>query len=276
MRGAGKQSRMSARWIALLGAAACAVALALFAHGRSAVGPAPGSASIPPGAEAEVRRLRAEVARLEAALGRAQEQGHALEEEADWLREELHDLRAGAPIDGEASDAADVVFDEAALLAAGFDPEDLEALRERLDAIALERLYLQDAAEREGWRGTRRWREERLALDAALYGLREEFGEELFDWGLYASERPNRVQVKSVLRGSAAERAGIEAGDVIVAYDDQRIFRGKDLRAAVESGRPGQSTEVRVLRDGSTHRVFVPGGPLGVRFEPTVMRPPLR
>jgi hypothetical protein len=270
---------MSARWIALLGAAAGTVALALFALARSGVSPAPGSASLPPGAEAEVRSLRAEVTRLETALVRAQEQAHALEEEAGWLREELDDLRAGAPVDGEAGDArgaADVVFDEAALLAAGFDPEDLEALRERLDAIALERLYLQDAALREGWRGTRRWREEHLALDAAFYGLREEFGEELFDWGLYASERPNRVQVRSVLRGSAAEKAGIEAGDVIVAYDDQRIFRGRDLLAAVKSGRAGQSTELRLLRDGSAHRVFVPGGPLGVRFEPTVMRPPLR
>jgi hypothetical protein len=271
---------MSGRWIVLLVVAVCGVGLAAFLREPSEIEPVRPSAPAPAATKsAELRRHRAEVAHLEAELAAANEQRRALEEERDWLLEELRDLReTAAPEQGaqEVEDDTEAGFDVEALLAAGFDPVEIDELRERLDAIALERLYLRDAAQREGWLGTQRWRRERRALDATVLELRDELGEDLFDWGLYAGGQANRVQVSSVLRDSAAAEAGIEAGDLIVEYDGQRILQGKDLRAGVVSGRAGQPTEVLIQRDGTTHRLFVPRGPLGVRFEAIVLRPPPR
>jgi hypothetical protein len=270
---------MSGRWILLLGVAVCGVGLAVFLREPSKVEPARPPAPAPTAASGELRQQRADIARLEAELAWADEQRRALEEERDWLREELRDLRETTTIEQETDDdegGSEVGFDVEALLEAGFDPAEIDELRERLDAIALERLYLRDAAQREGWLGTPRWRQERRSLDAALLGLRDELGEELFDWGLFASNQANRVQVSSVLRDSAAAEAGIETGDLIIEYDGQRVLQGRDLRAGVVSGRAGQPTEVLVRRDGTTHRLFVPRGPLGVRFETIVLKPPPR
>lgn len=62
-------------------------------------------------------------------------------------------------------------------------------------------------------------------------------------------------QVEAVERGSPAERAGIAAGDVIVAFD------GKDLRAGripMNSVlRPGNTVQVRLTRDRRTRQVSV-------------------
>ncbi len=264
---------MSGRWIVVVGAVACTLALAFLQLGRSSEPEA--GASSEAGAT-EVAKLRAEVARLEVELAQAAEQEQRLQEEGDWLREELHDLQAEFLVEEGAARDEEVValeLDKALLLDAGLDPGDLEALRERLDAIALERLYLRDEAEREGSRGSKRWHRERRALELSRSELRDEFGDELFDWGLYASEQVNRVKVKSVLRGSPAEEAGLRAGDAILEYDGNRIFRAKDLREGARGGSPGRPTEVLVWRDGGTHRLFLPRGPLGIMIEPSTMRP---
>jgi S1-C subfamily serine protease len=56
--------------------------------------------------------------------------------------------------------------------------------------------------------------------------------------------------VQEVVVGSAAEKAGIEVGDVIVSVDGQRIKSASDLRNTVGLKRSGDSVRVEVIRDG--------------------------
>ena len=56
--------------------------------------------------------------------------------------------------------------------------------------------------------------------------------------------------VQEVVDGSAAEKAGIEVGDVIVSVDGQRIKSASDLRNTVGLKRSGDSVRVDVIRDG--------------------------
>jgi len=56
--------------------------------------------------------------------------------------------------------------------------------------------------------------------------------------------------VAQVLPNSPAQRAGLQAGDVIVAYDGHAIAKADDLPRLVAATPMGQSATVKVLRDG--------------------------
>ncbi|MEO8225616.1 MAG: Do family serine endopeptidase, partial [Gammaproteobacteria bacterium] len=56
--------------------------------------------------------------------------------------------------------------------------------------------------------------------------------------------------VQEVVDGSAAEKAGIEVGDVIVAVDGQNIKSASELRNTVGLKRSGDQVRVDVLREG--------------------------
>jgi serine protease Do len=56
------------------------------------------------------------------------------------------------------------------------------------------------------------------------------------------------VLVRSVMRGSAAERAGLKAGDVVTRVGDARVAAPVDVSGRLRSGR-GQSVSLGVLRD---------------------------
>jgi len=161
-----------------------------------------------------------------------------------------------------------------ALVEAGFDPGEVDAYRMRVADLQMERLYLADRAAREGWMGTDRFRKENAALSDDLTSTRDEFGDDLVDWALYSSGRPNRVQVASVIAGSPAAAAGITTGDIIFAYADGRVFGVNDLQQSTREGRVGETARVEVVRGEETVRVSVPRGPLGVRLRPTRVKPP--
>jgi len=61
--------------------------------------------------------------------------------------------------------------------------------------------------------------------------------------------------VTQVEPGSPAEQAGIEAGDVVVAIDDQSIDSSADLRNTVGLVRAGQSVTVTAIHDGERRTV---------------------
>jgi Do/DeqQ family serine protease len=56
--------------------------------------------------------------------------------------------------------------------------------------------------------------------------------------------------VQEVVAGSAAERAGVEVGDVIVSVDGQRIKSASDLRNTIGLKRSGDRVRLDVIRDG--------------------------
>jgi serine protease Do len=60
----------------------------------------------------------------------------------------------------------------------------------------------------------------------------------------------NGALVATVSPGGAADKAGLEPGDVIVAYNGKPVRNQDELVQAVVATRPGTTVPVRVVRDG--------------------------
>jgi putative serine protease PepD len=63
------------------------------------------------------------------------------------------------------------------------------------------------------------------------------------------------ARVVSVVAGSAADTAGIVAGDVIVSFDGTTIDNAADLVVAVQRRRPGDRVQLSTVRDGDSKRM---------------------
>jgi serine protease Do len=63
--------------------------------------------------------------------------------------------------------------------------------------------------------------------------------------------------VADVVKGSPAEKAGIQRGDVIVSYNKKEVNEARDLSAMVAQTQVGQNTPVVVLRNGTEHDLTV-------------------
>jgi len=61
------------------------------------------------------------------------------------------------------------------------------------------------------------------------------------------------LRLASVLPGTAAARAGLQDGDVVVRLGDQPINAFEDLRRLLAQKRPGDAVSVVYLRDGEDH-----------------------
>ncbi len=66
----------------------------------------------------------------------------------------------------------------------------------------------------------------------------------------FGLERPVGALVNDVNDGSAAERAGIQPGDIILAFNDEAIESSGDLPPLVGVNPPGTKAEVLVSRNG--------------------------
>jgi serine protease Do len=65
------------------------------------------------------------------------------------------------------------------------------------------------------------------------------------------------AMVGSVLAGGAAEKAGLEAGDVITTYNSKPVKRSEDLVSMVTATKPGTTVPMRVIRDGQERRINI-------------------
>jgi len=191
------------------------------------------------------------------------------------LERELAELRGsepagpGAQARAQVQPEADSEDSPSALdpfLEAGFDPDRAEYVKQLQDDLALQRLYLRDQAEREGWLRSPRYRDAMQAIAQREEGLAQELGQDDYDRYLYAIGRPNRVLVGDVLANGPAQRAGIQIGDAILSYGGDRIFEANSLVTATREGTAGMSTAVEIEREGETQLVYVPRGPLGINL----------
>jgi len=74
---------------------------------------------------------------------------------------------------------------------------------------------------------------------------------------LQAATDGSGAQIGSVTDGSPAAKAGLQAGDVVTALDDETIDTADDLSAAVTAKSPGDEVTVTYTRDGTSHTAQV-------------------
>ena len=68
---------------------------------------------------------------------------------------------------------------------------------------------------------------------------------------------PEGVYVAEVVKGGAADKAGIKKGDVVVSIDGTKTATMPELQAKVNSYHPGDKATVKLLRDGKDVEVSV-------------------
>jgi serine protease Do len=73
--------------------------------------------------------------------------------------------------------------------------------------------------------------------------------------GIQIQEIAGRVQVATVTRDSAAERAGLRTGDIILAINETTISTFSNLRAFLDNSSPGDTVELRIRR-GNTNMIL--------------------
>ncbi len=287
-------------WRVLIAVVASLAALtpAVWLWSRSAAGPP--IASPPASLAAPLDRLpiEDELASLRQALATERRQRVALAADVERLRERLETSAAGGPsqlpaegaaaatpIDPELAEAAlddDAPtespksgrpwFDAAALAAHGAPLSEIERLSEIFSESEMQRIDLMHRARREGWKRKRY----NKVSEGQQRRLREEIGDESYDLLLYASGRANRVVLSDVLGDSPAANAGLLPGDMILSYDGQRVFAGRDLVRATTQGELGESVAVDVLRRGEMVRLYASRGALGARLRAARLLPETR
>ena len=73
----------------------------------------------------------------------------------------------------------------------------------------------------------------------------------------FGLERPRGALVNSVEKGSPADKAGVEATDIIVSFDGKPVESSSDLPRIVGSTRPGSASAVEVWRKGKTQKLNI-------------------
>src|SRR5205823_8556077 len=78
----------------------------------------------------------------------------------------------------------------------------------------------------------------------------------------FGLDKPRGALVNSVEKGSPADKAGVEATDIIVSYDGKPVDASSDLPRMVGSTRPGAQATLEVWRKGQTRKLNVTVGEL--------------
>lgn len=164
-------------------------------------------------------------------------------------------------------------FNAQAMLDAGIDPSKVNFIKESFEQAEMDKLYLRNQAQREGWLDSKRYTDAAREIADRTNALRDQLSEDEFDAYLFAAGRANRVIVSSVLSSSPAGNAGIQSGDTILRYGNKRIYSWSDLTGATSEGTPDETVIVTIQRNGQTQQVYVPRGPLGIRLSTDSVAP---
>jgi len=78
----------------------------------------------------------------------------------------------------------------------------------------------------------------------------------------FGLDKPRGALVNSVEKGSPADKAGIEATDIILSFDGKTVDASSDLPRIVGSTRPGSTSTVEVWRKGATKKLSLTVGEL--------------
>ena len=69
--------------------------------------------------------------------------------------------------------------------------------------------------------------------------------------GVACEETALGLLVKSVVKGSVAEEAGLKENDLLVKLDDQKIINREKLTIFISSKKPGTPVKIEYKRDGA-------------------------
>ena len=78
----------------------------------------------------------------------------------------------------------------------------------------------------------------------------------------FGLERPRGALVNAVEKGSPADKAGVQATDIILAFDGKAVESSSDLPRMVGSTRPGSQSTLEVWRKGQTRKLSITVGEL--------------
>ena len=73
----------------------------------------------------------------------------------------------------------------------------------------------------------------------------------------FGLDRPRGALVNSVEKGSPADKAGVEATDIITSFDGKPVESSSDLPRIVGSTRPGSASSLEVWRKGQTRKLNI-------------------
>ena len=68
--------------------------------------------------------------------------------------------------------------------------------------------------------------------------------------GVMVEDTANGVRIGEVNSGSAAEKAGVKSGDIVVDFDGERVRSAKQLTRLIQETPEGRSVKMTVTRDG--------------------------
>ena len=159
------------------------------------------------------------------------------------------------------------------LRAAGVADSIIDALQQQLRQNRFSLRELRAQALREGWIDSPQYRQRSNVSGDPTRGLREMFGDYVFDLYLYFTGHPNRVQIDAVAPDSAAAEAGLQAGDVIIRYTSNNIYSVFDLRRAWQRGEADENVLLEFLRDGRRLSTTLLRGKLDVRLKMVAREP---
>lgn len=143
----------------------------------------------------------------------------------------------------------------------------------RKSELEYKQLELRDRAIRENYMNTPRYFQQLRELNANATSLRDDIGSEAYDRYLYAAGQNNRVVVSSVMSSSPAEQSGLQKGDIILRYDNEKIFNWNEIRQATGQGNRNEYITIDIIRDGQLMNMVLPRGPLGVKLDSTRSNP---
>jgi serine protease Do len=75
--------------------------------------------------------------------------------------------------------------------------------------------------------------------------------------GVLSEKSDKGALIKSVTKGSSAEKAGLKENDVITKVDDKKVATPEDLAAIIKAHKPGDEVTINYLRNGKKKDVKV-------------------
>ena len=212
-----------------------------------------------------IKRLEAEITKLKQRIESLERQPPALALADEALEEEVE------------SEATIITnpdpLNQDNLIRAGVSNEIANDIMNRISEQEYKRLQLRDLAIREDYFRTGRYYKELRQLNENNLSLREEIGDEAYDRYLYQTGQNNRVKVSTIMINSPAEQAGMQNGDIILRYNNEKIFKWNEVRQATSKGQLGEYVTVDVIRDGELLSLMIPRGPMGVKLDTTRYQP---